>query len=238
MKTPSPPPAPAQAHGLTLIEVLVVVGVLFLLSAMLLPALAKAKAMAQRIKCVNNQKNHGLGLRIFATDNSEHFPWSIAATNGGSREWVMDDSLIWRHWATVSNELSTPTILICPADSDRLPRKPWFSEAPPFTWNRITNTEHISYFLGLLTTNDLSDANLGILGGDRNVTTNGIAARRGGLHLGTNTTLGFTSDLHDSAGNILLGDGSVQQVTSSHLQKTLRDSLSSPHAATTVWLIP
>jgi prepilin-type processing-associated H-X9-DG protein len=42
-----------------------------------------------------------------------------------------------------------------------------------------------------------------------------------------NTKFGFTARTHDSAGNILLGDGSVQQVTSSRFREAIRDSAAS-----------
>ncbi len=235
MKTQRPLATHSRSRGLTLIEVLVIVAVLLVLSAMLLPALAKAKAMSRRIACVNNEKNIGLGLRVFATDNNEHFPWTLGTTNGGSREWIADDTQIWRHWAAVSNELSTPLIALCPADTERWHRTQQASKAPGLAWARITNTEHISYFLSLLATNSPAEA---ILGGDRNVTTNGIATGRGRLRLGTNSTVGFTADLHDSAGNVLLGDGSVQQTTSTDFQKALLDMFSSQQSTNATWLIP
>src|ERR671919_743704 len=70
----------------TLIELLVVIAIIAILAGLLLPALAKAKARAQRIQCVSNLKQVGLGFRMFANDHNEHFPWQETMVNGGVKD--------------------------------------------------------------------------------------------------------------------------------------------------------
>jgi prepilin-type N-terminal cleavage/methylation domain-containing protein len=81
----------ANQAGFTLIELLVVVAVVAILAALLLPAVSKAKASAERVHCVNNLHQMGVGLQVFL-DNNHRYPVLITSPNDtyapGGRTWL------------------------------------------------------------------------------------------------------------------------------------------------------
>lgn len=196
-------------HALTLVEVVVVIASLLIVAAILLPALAPAKRKSSKINCVNNVKQIGLAFRIWAGDNGDKFPMEISVTNGGGME--LSGGTAWMNYLVMSNELSTPKLLICPQDTDR-----WAAT------NFSTDLKlKISYFVGL-------DANQihpqALLSGDDNFSINGVPVKSGLLNLTANTPIQWTAARHNSAGNVVLADGSVDQMTTSGLRRSLHQT--------------
>jgi type II secretory pathway pseudopilin PulG len=195
-------------RAFTLIALLVVLAVVAILAAMLLPALAKAKQRAQRIQCVNNLKQCGLAVRIWSGDNNDKFPMAVSNKLGGTLEWVPEGNA-FRHFQVMSNMLSTPKILVCPADTRQV--------AQDFVH---LNNQNLSYFVGL----DATENNPQMLfSGDRNVT-NGLAPVRTILKLVPSRPAGWTAAMHHEAGNVGLSDGSVQQYTTSALRTAIKNT--------------
>jgi prepilin-type N-terminal cleavage/methylation domain-containing protein/prepilin-type processing-associated H-X9-DG protein len=184
-----------RESAMTLIELFVVLAIIAVLAAILLPALLKSEPRAPRIQCVNDLKQVGLAFRIWEGDNRDKYPMAVPGTNGGSMDFLTGPNA-FRTFKVMSNELSTPRVLICPSDSrDRATN-----------WTDFSNS-NISFFVGV----EACETNpMMILSGDHNIT-NGTPIQNGLLRLTTNTLAGWTSEMHNKVGNILLADGSVQR---------------------------
>ncbi len=105
---------------------LAIIPILAIMAAMLLPALARAKDRAQRISCANNLKQMGVSFRVWALDHNDQFPFNVSTNTGGTLEVCAPgpdgfDRNSWLHFMTLSNELGSTRVLVCPKDPGRQP---------------------------------------------------------------------------------------------------------------------
>ncbi len=209
-----------RSQGLTLVEVLVIIAVMVVLVGVLLPLLAKNTARSSGLNCVNNLKQAGLAARIFSIDNGDEFPWRVSTNTGGSMEYVNTPNSAFRHFQVMSNELSTPIVLVCPEDKRRIRASDWSS----------FSNANVSYFVGFEATETNAQS---ILFGDRHLLTK-RRPTNGLLILNTNDSVGWTKDFHNASGYLAFGDGSVQSLSSIRLKEALCNS----GTATNRWAIP
>jgi len=215
-------------RALTLTEVVVVVAVLVVLAALFLPALAAAKRKSSKLNCSSNIKQIVIAFRLWEGDNNDKYPMAVSVTNGGAMELVATGNVAACFWV-MSNELSTPKILLCPEDPHRF-----------YATNFSTgfSDANISYFLNPDAAESYPQM---VMLGDDNLVVDGKPVPPGILNLRANQTIGWTKDRHHGAGNIGLADGSAQQVTSKELQQANREALNSASVSgstTNRWLIP
>lgn len=184
--------------------VLAVIVALLIPCFMLRANARKSKALRQR--CLNNLKIIGLAYHT-AVDEGDSFSQGVEVKFGGSKEWLMSGYLNL-HFNMLSNELSTPVVLACPADREKF--------AAPSFGVKFSNS-NVSYFASL----DAREVYPSMfLSGDRNLALAGKVLGPGASVLATNSasTLNWTRTMHDKRGNVGCADGSVALLDQNNLR--------------------
>jgi prepilin-type N-terminal cleavage/methylation domain-containing protein/prepilin-type processing-associated H-X9-DG protein len=244
---------PEQNRAFTLIELLVVVAMISILATLLLPALASARPRVQHVTCSNNLKQVGVAFRTWALNHNGNMPMQVPYLQGGDSDDVGFRVLaatqkssptagsrgVSMMFLRMTNELTTPKILFCPAEYETSLRQ----AATSFAGNNIgnpnaipfTNDLNVSYFIGVDAQETYPRM---ILTGDHNLGGNAnpptvpfLAAPSTGtpfVYLGTNFTANqgpaYLDNMHSKQGNVGLADGSVEWFNRSELQAALKSS--------------
>jgi prepilin-type N-terminal cleavage/methylation domain-containing protein len=221
---PAPPARCSSFRGFTLIELLVVIAIIAILAGMLLPVLGKARARALRVNCTSNLHQVAIGFRAFAGDNLRAaFPWRLAQSQEGTQG--IPDA--WRHYALIQPMISTPRVFVCPADAGKKMAGDFSTNGTGFLTLR---DQALSYFAG--TDGDERYPN-SLLAGDRNIRATsedafcGFGQLRPASVLDASNvgSLVWSNTVHRGQGNLLLSDGSVQQLNSVKLRRFVSGSL-------------
>ena len=196
--------------ALTLIEVLVLIGIIGIVIAVVLVNNARSRPRLTIPLCRFHLHQIGEAMSEFAADHDGKFPQRVSTNDGGSMEFNTEGSPAI-HFQVLSNyyypRLSEEWLLSCPADTLKKPPRDHLSHY---------ENHNISYFISVDASQSVPNA---ILAGDRNLRVAGQTVRPGLFVLRTNVSVGWTRELHGKSagtpcGNILFSDGHVETLWS------------------------
>jgi type II secretory pathway pseudopilin PulG len=208
----------------TRLELLAVLTALVLLASVVLPTLGGTRRGNDLANCVNNLRQIGRAYQLWGNDHNDDWPCRVRMAEGG----ILMHALVgntWFQFSSISNELATPQVLVCPTDQEKRVAKDFGNSADGGFVNAGYRNNAVSYFVG-------SDASRflprSFLCGDRNVRIDGYAACSAGMNNAAYVVTRppsrpfWTNHFHGEWGNILLYNGEVRTLSNQSISNLLR----------------
>jgi len=155
-----------QSRGFTLVELLVVIGIIAVLIALLLPALRKARLQAEKTQCASNLRQVALACKMYANDNRDYVVWGEGGT-GWNLQW--NAILINLKYLPVARDDFYSQVFDCAAASKRVNLTAYrthygLNYRKSFGWAGANTSQKWSQVRRSATTILLTDGNIGNYG--------------------------------------------------------------------------
>ncbi len=137
--------------GFTLVEMLVVVGILAVLAAIIFPVFMQARGKARQAQCISNLKQLGLALEMYASDHDERYPFAVDPADtycpqiwDGFPEWQALISRMPRLKDVIQPYAKSREVLHCASDTgyDHLEGTPYPLDAEPTAFEAVGSSYH------------------------------------------------------------------------------------------------
>ena len=105
----------------TLVELLVVIGIIAILIGILLPTIARARESARRASCLSNLRQVSMAMRFYAHDNRDQVPLGYRSGNKqfNSMIYAFDEAkLVLFGWLYAGGYMKTPQVFFCPSENE------------------------------------------------------------------------------------------------------------------------
>ena len=226
------PHSDSAATAFTRLELLAVLAAMILLAAVALPALAGHRLQADRVSCVNNLRQIGQAYQLWGSDRGDGMPIRTDCFDGGLRGCQAGFiNNAWFHYAWISNELATPSVLACPGDLPAKPARDFSGSADGGFMNPVYRNHAVSYPVSL---DVLAGMTVSFIAADLNISvdpsvsgcSSGVTTARSIIYSPTSSA-DWLPGPHGQTGNLLLLDGRVLQTSTETLRHYLTDILRS-----------